>query len=457
MKKILLSIVAFFALALSASAEQKACDLSKLPAASENTTWDAASSTFAWSTTWYNSMEVFGGNDYSYYDTFNYDVEAGSMDHFRIIVKFTNGAAQVTYNPAKVGKVSLTWAQIGVDAENLKYVETIRLSGANDGTGDVKVNSIYLEGTGAPKPTFEVPEGSTNVKALTGTNANWASTVVYPKEFAVQGNSFGDGDGSNEATWVDVTGFETMTFEVTNSSTGLALRAWMWDDVNNKVVTLYAYPEAEVETADFTKEYLIKAPGKYVVKFGGLTKLKGVKAANNWNASALQVGIAYVTPAAQAEPIEYTVNAKVTADGKSKTFNGQVIKVAEKDGVATVTLPAAQAGAYSMESQTVKVNIDAEGNISMVADQKLNFNDGITVSVTSVEGTISETGLNVTVKGIGSNGIEVQVVYNDQPTSTKNAKVVADEAEATYKTVKNGKVVIVKDGKAFTAAGAAVK
>lgn len=192
--------------------------------------------------------------------------------------------------------------------------------------------------------------------------------------------------------------------------------------------------------------------GKYSIKNvakNGYMAINGAQA--NLTANVVNTWEFYVP----AEPVEYTVNAKVTADGKSKTFNGQVIKVAEKDGVATVTLPAAQAGAYSMESQTVKVNIDAEGNISMVADQKLNFNDGITVSVTSVEGTISETGLNVTVKGIGSNGIEVQVVYNaDQPTSTKNAKVVADEAEATYKTVKNGKVVIVKDGKAFTAAGA---
>ncbi len=116
-----------------------------------------------------------------------------------------------------------------------------------------------------------------------------------------------------------------------------------------------------------------------------------------------------------AAPVEYTVYAKVTADEQSKTFVGQTLSVLEKDGVATVTLPAAQAGPYTMASQKVKVNIDAEGKISMVADQKLNFTDGtntIVVTVTGVEGALAEGKVNVTVTASGDNGKDVKVIYS---------------------------------------------
>lgn len=470
MKKTLLSLVAFFVLALTANAEQKVCDLSALPATSESTTWDAATKTFAWTATWYNSMELFGGNDYSFYDTFNYDVEAGTADHFRIIVRFTNGAAQVTYNPAQAGKVSLTWAQMGVDADNLKAVESIRISGASDCTGNIKINSIYLEGTGAPKPTYEVPEGSTNVKALTGTNPNWASTVVYPKEFKAGGQVFGDGDGSNEATWVDVTGFETMTFQVINSSTGLALRVWMWDDVNKKVVTLYPHPEADVETADFTQEYDIKTPGKYVLKFGDLTKLKGVKAANNWTASALQVGIAYVTPPAQPAYTEYTVDAKITLNGTTETITGQVIKVNKDEEAKTldVVLPAAELRGWSMKETTFKgiaytvVNVFGS-NIEKVANGAL---DGKTVTFTkggaNVVATVTSgsyasffpsTGnYDILIKATSSIG-DITVEYSNIKETTGVESVVAAPATKAAKVIENGKIVIMKGGKKFNVAG----
>lgn len=468
MKKILLSLVAFFALALTASAEQKVCDLSALPATSENTTWDAATGTFAWTTTWYNSMELFGGADYSYYDTFNYEIEAGSADHFRVIVKFADNTQAVC--TAQVGKVSLTWAQMNVDSSNLKIVTSIRISGASDCTGDVKVKSIYLEGTGAPKPTYEVPEGSTNVKALTGTNPTWASTVVYPKEFKAGGQVFGDGDGSNEATWVDVTGFETMTFQVINSSTGLALRVWMWDDVNNKVVTLYPHPEADVETADFTQEYDIKTPGKYVLKFGGLTKLKGVKAANNYGASALQVGIAYVTPPAQPQGTEYTVDAKITLNGTTETITGQVIRVYKDEEAKTldVTLPAAELKGWSMKETTFKgiayTAVKIFGStIEKVASGAL---DGKTVTFTKGGANIVATVLagsyaefyptsgkyDIEIKATSAIG-EITVVYSNVKETTGVQSVSVAPAAKAAKVIENGKIVIMKGGKKFNVAG----
>ena len=146
-----------------------------------------------------------------------------------------------------------------------------------------------------PKPAVTVPEGCVDVAALTGTFADWATTVVYPKEFAVQGATFGDGNGDKESTHVSVADYDKVTFVVSKGSTqGLALRVWMWN--GSSVVTLFAQPEANEATADYSQEYLIKEPGNYVVKFNGLTDLKGVKAANNWGAESIVVDLAYVTP-----------------------------------------------------------------------------------------------------------------------------------------------------------------
>lgn len=165
-------------------------------------------------------------------------------------------------------------------------------------------NKGYLTGLGVSEtpvvwqfvtPAPKVPEGCVDVAALTGTFADWATTVVYPKEFAVQGATFGDGDGSNESTHVSVADYDKVTFVVSKGSTqGLALRVWMWN--GSSVVTLFAQPEANEATADYSQEYLIKEPGNYVVKFNGLTDLKGVKAQNNWGADPITVDLAYVTP-----------------------------------------------------------------------------------------------------------------------------------------------------------------
>lgn len=293
MKKILLSLVAMFAI-LSASAKQLDCDLAALPATSENTTWDAATSTFAWTTTWYNATTVIAAGDYSEYETLNYDVEAGSMDKFRFIIQFSNGTDQVIYY-AEVGQKSLTWAELGVSAKDTKAISAIRLSGSNQGTGDVKVNSISLIGSDNPvaKREYYAPAGTMDIKELTGTNTNWASSVVYPKTFVAGGLVIGDGDGSNEATHVDVSDYDKLTFVVSTPCAGLALRVWMWN--GSGVTTLYPHPVADAETANFEEPCDIKDAGLYVVKFGGLKDLKGIKAANNWNGASIIVSMAYVS------------------------------------------------------------------------------------------------------------------------------------------------------------------
>ena len=298
-------------------------NLAGLPASSENTSWvwddSSQSGVFSWSAPSWNSTELFGAGNYSDYTTLNLVTETGSSDHFRLIVKYTNGADQTTFF-LNTGTVSLTWEQIGVTAANIPHIQTIRLSGANDNAADIKVKSVYLEGPDInyieATTLYEAPEGTTDVKDLTGTEANWASTVTYPKEFAVQGQSFGNGDGSSESTHVTISDYDYISFVVTEASvSSVALRVWLWDDVKSTVVTLYAYPEADSYSDSEPKwetEYRITAPGVYVTKVSGYKYLKGVKAANNWGAPSVKVSMAYMSKG--AKPVSYTSPGKYHQD-----------------------------------------------------------------------------------------------------------------------------------------------
>ena len=169
----------------SANSKTLSVNLSTLPATSENTTWawnaGTSTGTFAWSGTSYNSTELFPLGNYSTYTTLNLETTAGTADHFRIIIKFTNGASQVTINPVATGKISLNLTDY-TTVENLSKVQTIRLSGANDCTGDVSVSSIYLEGPDInyiEEKTIQVtPTGTIDLNGITGTGDAW--NIKYP-------------------------------------------------------------------------------------------------------------------------------------------------------------------------------------------------------------------------------------------------------------------------------------
>ena len=167
MKKFLFLIALFTLMGGVNSVKAKTLDvnLSALPAVSENTTWDNSTKTFAWSGTGYNSTELFATDNYSTYTTLNLKTTAGTADHFRIIVKFTNGAEQVTINPVAVGNVSITLTDY-ITPVNLANVSSIRLSGANDVTGNIKVSRVYLEGPDYIKQTTVkvAPDGVTKAK-----------------------------------------------------------------------------------------------------------------------------------------------------------------------------------------------------------------------------------------------------------------------------------------------------
>lgn len=161
----------------------------------------------------------------------------------------------------------------------------------------------------APDPITLSPLGLTDLKTLTGTNANWASTVTYPKDFESMKLCFGDGDGGGESTHVTISGYESISFVVSKvTNGGTALRVWLW---NNGVTTLYPYPAEQYETADFTQPYIITKPGVYTVKVAGYPYLKGVKSANSW-----------VIGAAGVVTVDYAYATKNGQAGVAKAING---------------------------------------------------------------------------------------------------------------------------------------
>ena len=300
MKKLFTLIVSFLLFGLNTYAqENKVLDLTTMPSPSENTTWvmsdDNQSAIFAWTTTSYNSTRLFGAEDYTQYQSLRIVSEEGTVNHFRLIVKFSDGTEQNTIKPVNVGEQTYSIEYLaGGDESKISKISEIRLSGANDVTGNVKIKKVELvAGLGSVKL---LPLGLTDLKTLTGTATDWASTVTYPKDFESQKLCFGNGDGGSESTHVTISGYESISFVVSKvTNGGTALRVWLW---NGAVTTLYPYPADQYETADFTKPYIITKPGVYTVKVAGYPYLKGVKSSNSWEigvAGVVTVDYAYVT------------------------------------------------------------------------------------------------------------------------------------------------------------------
>ena len=313
MKKLFTLIVSFLLFGLNTYAqENKVLDLTTMPSPSENTTWvmsdDNQSAIFAWTTQWYNSTQLFGAEDYTQYQSLRIVSEEGTVNHFRLIVKFSDGTEQNTINPVNVGEQTYSIEYLaGGDESKISKISEIRLSGADDVTGNVKIKKVELvAGLGSVKL---LPLGLTDLKTLTGTATDWASTVTYPKDFESQKLCFGNGDGGSESTHVTISGYESISFVVSKvTNGGTALRVWLW---NGAVTTLYPYPADQYETADFTKPYIITKPGVYTVKVAGYPYLKGVKSANSW-----VIGVAGVVT------VDYAYATKNGQTGVAKAING---------------------------------------------------------------------------------------------------------------------------------------
>ena len=322
MKKTLLSLVVPFLVGVfSVNAKTLDADLSKLPASSENTTWswDSGTSkgTFGWKDTSWNSTELFPLGNYSTYTTLNLETTAGTADHFRIIIKFTNGAGQVTITPVSAGKVSLKLLDYTTE-ENLAKVETIRLSGASDCTGDVSVSSIYLEGPDInyiEDNTIQVtPTGATDLNGITGTGAAW--DIKYPITIA-DGTLFGSNTIDADSKSANIADYDYLLFNVTEASAGAKtfLRVFVStekSDGNGTRVCLYPHPIADyasVADDDWTAETTITAPGVYVVKISNYPLLRGVKNKAYWQGAAgsIKISLAYVGKGSPVAPVDKVV------------------------------------------------------------------------------------------------------------------------------------------------------
>lgn len=399
----------------TANAARLDVDLSALPATSENTTWswdsENQSGVFAWSQTSYNSTQLFGKGDYSAYTTLHLETTAGTLDHFRLILKFTNGKAQVT-KTFEVGTLDLSWADLDVSSTDLLSIETIRLSGTNweFGTGDINVKKVYLEGPDVnyieAYRVYETPAGAVDLKNLTGTNTNWSNSVEYPKEFAVQGAAFGDGDGSNQATHVSIDGYDYLSFVVTKASdNSAAVRVWIWDDVNNKVVTLFLYPESDyASVANWETENRITGPGVYVVKVSGYKYLKGVKAANNWGAPSVTVGLAYASKGEKPQPMPET---------------HKYMLIGSDPGSVSLTAALADADAVLMDASNVKAEslelTSANPNCIFVAKEGVLGN----ASNVAVDGVIA----NLVV----TDGYPMEVPASTSATAASYSRTMANQ------------------------------
>lgn len=295
MKKILLTLISAFALVLGANAASWEADLSKVYADGSASTYDATTHVLSWTASWSNSANVPGlTGDITKYKEMTIDAtfEEGTSGYRLLFYKLNDSNAFIIH-VTESGLQKKTLAQWGVPTDYLENISAIKFSG-RDGSGSITIKSLKFEGPGTFDPITLYPAAGLNLKDLKGTNANWASTVVYPKELAVQGQAFGDGDGSNEATHVDVSGYDCINFIVSGIGAGACgLRVWFWN--GSGVTTLWAYPADQYETANFSVESKISAPGHYKVKINGLKDLKGIKAANHWGMGPVTVEYAWVS------------------------------------------------------------------------------------------------------------------------------------------------------------------
>lgn len=245
-------------------------------------------------------------------------------------------------DPQQYGKFSYTvdsWA-VGEDAKTgVPFrIELFDVDGTNIGTLYGKT-SIAIP-TNCTKIVLNAAEANTKVTNLQITMGNkvvsrtdddfaslielssndagtWANNIpTFPKTLPQATVLFGDGEGSGESIWADITGYEKLSFVVSNVATaGSKLRVWMW--TGSGVATLYPHLESEYENVtDWTAENTVTTAGTYVVKLPKGYKLKGVK--TDWDGAECTVSDVYLTkyksyPTITLYPVNAINNLKVGA------------------------------------------------------------------------------------------------------------------------------------------------
>lgn len=163
----------------------------------------------------------------------------------------------------------------------------------------------------------------------------------------------------------------------------------------------------------------------------------------------------------------YNVTATITVDGKTKVLE-QTVETVEYDAINTVDiiLPDAQVKNWKMGNTLVEnvTYTETEGvkSFTIPAGTTIKFtspdeeNDVVaTVDVEKSTITLDGEKLTATIYATSSKG-DIKVVYQEIATAA-DAVAEAAEAVAPVKAVKNGKLVITKDGNSYNAAGAQIK
>lgn len=297
--------------------------MSKLPASSENTTWSwnagTSTGTFAWSGTGWNSTQLFGSGNYFGYTTLNLNTTAGTANHFRIIIQYTNGTVQTIITPVNCGEVSVDLAANGVQLANMAFISSIRLSGANDVTGNITITSISLEGPDVTyieaNEVFQAPAGTTDLNGMTGEGTiKWS--VDYPKEMGTGTGWLGDIDSDEKS--VDISTYDYLHFVISSVSANanLGVRVFVFDGSTRKC--LYPHPIAEAANVTNWEAFSpITSTGTYVVNISKYPLLRGFKGGNSWengNAGTVVISQAYVSSSA---PVNYTPTGKYILAGEA--------------------------------------------------------------------------------------------------------------------------------------------
>lgn len=310
-------------------------NLQDMAASAGTATWNKETQVFAWTGTWSNSIALPGltGN-LSAYTTLNYNTEkvnAEGVDHFRILIYYSNGAAQTTYY-ASVGEKSVTFEEMGVSKANLAAVNNINISGANDVTGSIKLKSVYLEGpaTNYIEGTYviTVPEGATALSGMMGADNNkW--NVNYPQELSPGTGWCGSIDNDDKS--VNISSYDYLHFVVTNVNAAepFSLRVFVSEESltdNSKRHCLYPHPIADAAGVENWEAVCnITEPGTYAVKISGYPLLRGFKTGNSGSGTII-VSQAYLSSGDPVLP-----NSKYVLVGETPGTSSLINALADAD------------------------------------------------------------------------------------------------------------------------------
>lgn len=188
----------------------------------------------------------------------------------------------------------------------------------NASAPDTKVTNLQI--TMGNKVISGTDDGMASLIELPSNNAGtWANGIpAFPKTLPQATVLFGNGEGSGESVWADITGYEKLSIVVSDvTKVGSQLRVWMWN--GSGVTTLYPHLESEYESVtDWTAVNSVSTTGTYVVKLPVGYKLKGIK--TNWDGAECTVSDVYLTEyASYPDLILYPINAvnNLTGVGKS--------------------------------------------------------------------------------------------------------------------------------------------